>query len=83
MPASLLTHRTPDVAPWDQYRALREQWTHEGPLIKNRMGWLIGSEGLMFTAYGAKAHRSRWAGKALPFVLGALWLLALASSLQH
>ena len=23
------THRTPDVALWDQYRALREQWTHE------------------------------------------------------
>jgi hypothetical protein len=22
-------HRTPDVALWDQYRALREQWTHE------------------------------------------------------
>jgi hypothetical protein len=29
------------------------------------------------------AHRGRWAAKALPFVFGGLWLLALASSLQR
>ena len=135
------THRTPDVALWDHYRALREQWTHEDNLVNQRMGWLIWSEGLMFTAYGAQArdglnwlvlgfplfgvlvavlagvgvytamaatddikqqfdeaglndlcplapashisHRGRWAAKSLPFVFGALWLLALLSSLRH
>jgi hypothetical protein len=25
------THRTPDVALWDPYRALRERWMHEAP----------------------------------------------------
>ena len=50
------THRTPDVALWDHHRALREQWTHEDHLIAQRMGWLIWSEGLMFTAYGAHAR---------------------------
>ncbi len=135
------THRTPDVALWDQYRALREQWTHEDNLVHHRMSWLIVSEGLLFTAYGGQlastfswllmgfpafgillaaligvsiytalgatdeikkqfelagladlcqlapashiAHRGRWAAKSLPFVFGALWLLALASSLQR
>ena len=135
------THRTPDVALWDHWRALREQWTHEDNLVHARMTWLILSNGLLFTAYGAQfttriswfvlgfplfgiavaaligigiytamsaseeikrqfelagladlcplapashvAHRGRWAAKALPFVFGGLWLLALASSLQH
>ncbi|MBP6008625.1 MAG: hypothetical protein KA740_13105 [Rhodoferax sp.] len=135
------THRTPDVALWDHYRALREQWTHEDNLVNQRMGWLIWSEGLMFTAYAAQSreglnwlvmgfplfgilvaflagvgvytamaatddikqqfdqaglndlcplapashisHRGRWAAKSLPFVFGALWLLALLSSLRH
>lgn len=134
------THRTPDVALWDQYRALREQWTHEDNLVHHRMSWLLISGGLLFTAYtnmaaagatwlrigfplfgmavaaligvaiytaleateeikreyeragladlcplapaGHVAQRGRWAAKALPFVFGALWLLALASSLQ-
>jgi hypothetical protein len=35
------THRTPDVALWDQYRALREQWTHEDMLVGQRVTWLI------------------------------------------
>ena len=135
------THRTPDVVLWDHYRALREQWTHEDHLVNQRMGWLIWSEGLMFTAYGSHArdgvnalvlgypffgileavlvgvgiftamaategirqqfddagladlcplapanhiaHRGRWAAKSMPFVFGALWLLALLASLQH
>jgi hypothetical protein len=135
------THRTPDVALWDHWRALREQWTHEDNLVHARMTWLILSNGLLFTAYGAHfttrvswltlgfpffgmtvaaligigiftamsaskevkrqfelagladlcplapaghvAHRGRWAAKALPFVFGGLWLLALASSLQR
>jgi hypothetical protein len=134
------THRTPDVALWDHYRALREQWTHEDHLIAQRMGWLIWSEGLMFTAYGAHArdgvywlvlgfpffgilvavlagvaiytamaatesikqqfdqagladlcplapashiaNRGRWAAKAMPFVFGAMWLLALLGRLH-
>jgi hypothetical protein len=133
------THRTPDVALWDHWRALREQWTHEDNLVHHRMSWLIMSEGLLFTAYGTQsgaharwlilgfpffgaavaaligvgiytalgatdgikkqfelagladlcslapashvANRGRWAAKSLPFVFGALWLLALASSL--
>jgi hypothetical protein len=132
------THRTPDVALWDQYRALREQWTHEDTLVNHRVSWLILSEGLLFTAYRAEAasagnwlalafplfgmlvaaligvaihaaldasedvrreferagladlcplapesrlaRRGRWAPKALPFVFGAMWLLALVSS---
>jgi hypothetical protein len=134
------THRTPDVALWDHWRALREQWTHEDNLVAQRMGWLIWSEGLLFTAYGAQsarplswltlgfpffgivvavligvgiytamaatdnikqqfdeagladlcplapsnhiAHRGRWAAKAMPFVFGAMWLLALLGRLQ-
>ena len=104
------THRTPDVALWDHWRALREQWTHEDNLIAQRMGWLIWSEGLMFTAYGAHArdgvywllldgeagladlcalapashiaNRGRWAAKAMPFVFGAMWLLALLGRLH-
>lgn len=137
--APMQTHRTPDVALWDHWRALREQWTHEDNLVHARMTWLILSNGLLFTAYGAQfttriswlvlgfpffgltvaaligiaifaamsaseeiqrqfelagladlcplapashvAHRGRWAAKALPFVFGGLWVLALASSL--
>ena len=29
------------------------------------------------------SHRGRWAAKSLPFVFGALWLLALFNSLRH
>jgi hypothetical protein len=55
------THRTPDVALWDQYRALREQWTHEDMLIGHRITWLILSEGLLFNAYVAlSAKASGW-----------------------
>lgn len=139
---SMHTHRTPDVALWDQYRALREQWAHEDNLVHHRMSWLLVSSGLLFTAYTSMGHataaaswlrlgfpffgmavaaligvgiytalaatdeikreferagladlcplapsghvaqRGRWAAKALPFVFGALWLLALASSFQ-
>jgi hypothetical protein len=137
------THRTPDVALWDQYRALREQWTHEDTLVSHRITWLILSEGLLFNAYvalatgvGSKApgwlafgfplfgiavaaligvgvftalraseqvrieyeragladlcplapavhlaRRGRWAPKALPFVFGAMWVLALAATI--
>jgi hypothetical protein len=134
------THRTPDVALWDHWRALREQWTHEDNLVHARVTWLILSNGLLFTAYGMQfttrvswlvlgfpffgiavatligigihaamaasaevrrqfeqagladlcalapashlAQRGRWAAKALPFVFGAMWLLAWAGSLQ-
>lgn len=64
------THRTPDVALWDQYRALREQWTHEDMLVNHRVSWLILSEGLLFTAYRAQAESSAtstWLGLAFPF----------------
>lgn len=139
-PATMHTHRTPDVALWDQYRALREQWTHEDTLVNHRVSWLILSEGLLFTAYRAEAagsgnwltlafplfgmlvaaligvaihaalaaaddvrreferagladlcplapagrlaRRGRWAAKALPFVFGAMWLLALLGTLN-
>ncbi len=139
-PPSMHTHRTPDVALWEHHRALREQWTHEDHLVAQRMGWLIWSEGLMFTAYGAPArdgvywlvlgfpffgilvaglasvaiytamaatdsikqqfdeagladlcplapashiaHRGRWAAKAMPFVFGAMWMLALLGRLS-
>jgi hypothetical protein len=55
------THRTPDVALWDLYRALREQWTHEDMLIGHRITWLILSEGLLFSAYVAlSAKASGW-----------------------
>lgn len=135
------THRTPDIALWDQYRALREQWTHEDMLVNHRVSWLILSEGLLFTAYRADlvtagnwlaaafplfgmlvaaligvaihaalsaaedirrefdragladlcplapashiAQRGRWAAKALPFVFGAMWLLALVGSMTR
>jgi hypothetical protein len=129
------THRTPDVALWDEARALREQWTHEDNLVGQRITWLILGEGLLFNAYVAltaraagwmawgfplfglvvasligvgvftalqaseqvrqlyeargladlcplapavhMARRGRWAPKALPFVFGGMWLLAL------
>lgn len=136
---TMQTHRTPDVALWDQYRALREQWTHEDMLVGQRITWLILAEGLLFNAYmalGSKAmgvltlafpffgivvaaligvgvftalraseqvrleyarsgladlcplapevhlaRRGRWAPKALPFVFGAMWALALLAQL--
>jgi|APTNR8051073442_1049403.scaffolds.fasta_scaffold101166_1 hypothetical protein len=139
-PGTMHAHRTPDVALWDQYRALREQWTHEDMLVSHRVTWLILSSGLLFTAYraaaegsgswlalafplfglliatligisihaamaasdevrreferaglgalcplapaGRLARRGRWAAQALPFVFGAMWLLALAGSLR-
>ncbi len=139
-PVTMHTHRTPDVALWDQYRALREQWTHEDTLVNHRVSWLILSAGLLFTAYRAEAassgnwlalafplfgmlvaaligvaihaalaaaddvrreferagladlcplapasrlaRRGRWAAKALLFVFGAMWLLALLGSLN-
>lgn len=43
----------------------------------------ILSEGLLFTAYGTRQHvgnRGKWAAQALPFVFGALWLLAMAGA---
>jgi len=138
-PTPMHTHRTPDVALWDQYRALREQWTHEDMLVGQRITWLILAEGLLLNAFvslGAKAagwlghvfplfgiavaavigvgvftamratdqvrleyersgladlcplapevhlaRRGRWAPKALPFVFGAMWLLALAAAI--
>ena len=49
------THRTPDIALWDHYRALREQWVHEDNLTHHRMSWLILCEGLLFTAYGTQS----------------------------
>ena len=49
--AVMHTHRTPDVALWDQYRALREQWTHEDTLVGQRITWLILAEGLLLNAY--------------------------------
>jgi hypothetical protein len=86
----------PKPAPdWELYRALREQWTHEDNLVNHRLMWLILFEGLLFTAYGtlssAKLHwlvvgfpffgtQGRLAAQALPFVFGALWLLALAGA---
>lgn len=141
-PPTMHTHRTPDVALWDQYRALREQWTHEDNLVHHRMTWLLLSGGLLFTAYtnlavasaggsllrigfplfgivvaaligvgidtaltatdeikrqfeaagladlcplapaGHIALRGRWAARALPFVFGAMWLLALVGHLR-
>jgi hypothetical protein len=60
--------RPPDVAVWGQYRALREQWTHEDHLVAQRMGWLIWSEGLMFTAYGAHSRDGvYWLVLGFPF----------------
>lgn len=134
------THVTPDVALWDQYRALREQWTHEDVLVGQRVTWMILAEGLLLNAYvslGAKAsgwlglvfplfgiavaaviglgiytalratddvraayeragladlcplapdthlaRRGRYAPKLLPYVFGALWLLALLGALK-
>jgi hypothetical protein len=62
------THRTPDVALWDQYRALREQWTHEDTLVNHRVSWLILSEGLLLNAYRPVAEASsNWLALAFPF----------------
>jgi hypothetical protein len=62
------THRTPDVALWDHWRALREQWTHEDTLVNHRVSWLIVSEGLLFTAYGAQhAPTLSWLVLGFPF----------------
>ena len=66
------THRTPDVALWDQYRALREQWTHEDTLVNHRVSWLILSEGLLFNAYRSQGEAAgQWLALAFP-VFGAL-----------
>jgi hypothetical protein len=65
---SMHTHRTPDVALWDQYRALREQWTHEDNLVHHRMSWLLVSSGLMFTAYSnMAASGATWLRIGFPF----------------
>lgn len=66
-PTPMHTHRTPDVALWDHYRALREQWTHEDMLVGQRVTWLILSEGLLFTAYGAHtSHTISWLALGFP-----------------
>ena len=75
------THRTPDVALWDHYRALREQWTHEDTLVNHRVSWLILSGGLLLTAYRADAASSG-NGLASTFDFGAMWLLAPLGSLR-
>jgi hypothetical protein len=76
------THRTPDVALWDQYRALREQWTHEDTLVNHRVSWLILSEGLLFNAYRAQAEgaASNWLSLAFPF-FGTLVALLLGAGI--
>ncbi|MCI4427777.1 MAG: hypothetical protein JHC40_01275, partial [Burkholderiales bacterium] len=64
---TMQTHRTPDVALWDHWRALREQWTHEDNLVHARMTWLILSNGLLFTAYGAQfTTRISWLSLGFP-----------------
>ena len=61
------SHRTPDVALWDQYRALRGQWTHEDTLIGHRITWLILSEGLLFNAYVTLSPKaSGWLAPGFP-----------------
>ena len=61
------THRTPDVALWDHWRALREQWTHEDTLIGHRITWLILSEGRLLNAYVTlSANASGWLAFGLP-----------------
>jgi hypothetical protein len=79
------THRTPDVALWDQYRALREQWTHEDTLVNHRVSWLILSEGLLFTAYRAEAASTgNWLALAFPIfgiVVAALIGVAIHAAL--
>lgn len=61
------THRTPDVALWDQWRALREQWTHEDMLVNHRVSWLILSEGLLFNAYRAQSGaEDHWLSLTFP-----------------
>lgn len=82
------THRTPDVALWDQWRALREQWTHEDMLVNHRVSWLILSEGLLFNAYRAQADAAgNWFTLTLPLfgilvaaLLGAGIYAALAAT---
>ncbi len=67
-PTAMHTHRTPDVALWDQWRAFREQWTHEDTLVNHRMSWLILAEGLLFNAYRAQpGPASTWLGLVFPF----------------
>lgn len=90
------TLRTPDVALWDHYRALRDF----GRLVAALIG--VG----IYTALAASeevrreyersgltdlcplapasqlAHRGRWASKAMPMVFGAIWLLAFVESLR-
>ena len=62
------SHRTPDVALWDHYRALREQWAHEDTLVNHRVVWLILSEGLLFRAYGtASSAKLHWLIFGFPF----------------
>jgi hypothetical protein len=62
------THRTPDVALWDQYRALREQWMHEDNLVHHRMSWLLISEGLLLTAYNTMgAPAANWLHLGFPY----------------
>lgn len=64
---SVQTHRTPDVALWEQWRALREQWTHEDTLVNHRVSWLILSEGLLFNAYRAHTGSAdNWLSLAFP-----------------
>jgi hypothetical protein len=77
LPRAMHTHRTPDVALWDHHRALREQWTHEDQVMNHRMGWLIWSEGLMFTAYGAQVREgASWLVLGFPFFGIAVAVLA-------
>lgn len=55
------------MALWDEYRALREQWTHEDMRVGQRITWLILAEGLLFNAdvaLGAKA--SGWLAFGFP-----------------
>jgi hypothetical protein len=53
--------RHSQLADWDLYRALREQWTHEDNLVNHRLMWLILSQGLLFTAYGnLSTARHKW-----------------------
>lgn len=71
--------RAIDIAPWEHYRALREQWTHEDNLVNHRLMWLLLSEGLLFTAYGtASGARLHALVFGFPFIGIALaWLIGV------
>jgi len=53
----------------DEYKDLREKWTHEDNLINHRLGWLLTSQTILFAGYGVLLQKQQIPQERVSFML--------------